>query len=170
MVNFGPLAAEIVSLVWDTPANFDSFRVFATFTAWYSSSGRQPNFVVLNRGRHLYSAGRPSRWASAHILVLFISVWCNKRAQTCNSTTHSSVSNAPSSWCLQTLHQIKKKSRKLLLHFICHTVQTKVKVIFWRPLVKWFALCYRSVVCLSCLSATLVYRGQAVRDQDAGQR
>jgi len=27
-----------------------------------SSSGRQPNFAALNRGRHLYSAGRPSRW------------------------------------------------------------------------------------------------------------
>ena len=24
---------------------------------------------MLNRGRHLYSAGRPSRWALAHILV-----------------------------------------------------------------------------------------------------
>ena len=24
------------------------------------------------RGRHLYSAGRPSRWASAHILVIII--------------------------------------------------------------------------------------------------
>jgi len=32
-----------------------------------SSSGRQPNFAALNRGRHLYSAGRPSRWALAHI-------------------------------------------------------------------------------------------------------
>ena len=39
-------------------------------TAPHSSSGRQPNFAALNRGRHLYSAGRPSRWASAHILVL----------------------------------------------------------------------------------------------------
>ena len=29
MVNFGPLAAEIVSLVWDTPANFNGFRVLA---------------------------------------------------------------------------------------------------------------------------------------------
>jgi len=28
------------------------------------------------RGRHLYSAGRPSRWASAHILVLFIFCKC----------------------------------------------------------------------------------------------
>ena len=29
MVNFGPLAAEIVSLVWGTPANFDGFRFLA---------------------------------------------------------------------------------------------------------------------------------------------
>ena len=27
MVNFGPLAAEIVSLAWGTPANFKGFRV-----------------------------------------------------------------------------------------------------------------------------------------------
>jgi len=29
MVNFGPLAAEIVSLVWGTPGNFYGFRVLA---------------------------------------------------------------------------------------------------------------------------------------------
>jgi len=29
MVNFGPLAAEIISLVWGTPANFYGFRVLA---------------------------------------------------------------------------------------------------------------------------------------------
>jgi len=29
MVNFGPLAAEIASLVWGTPANFNWFRVLA---------------------------------------------------------------------------------------------------------------------------------------------
>jgi len=28
-VNFGPLAAEIVSLVWGTPDNFNGFRVLA---------------------------------------------------------------------------------------------------------------------------------------------
>jgi len=39
-------------------------------TARHSSSERQPNFAVLNRRRYLYSAGRPSRWALAHILVL----------------------------------------------------------------------------------------------------
>jgi len=30
MVNFGPQAAEIVSLVWGTPANFNWFCVLAT--------------------------------------------------------------------------------------------------------------------------------------------
>jgi len=29
MVNFGPLATEIVSLVWGTPRNFNGFRVLA---------------------------------------------------------------------------------------------------------------------------------------------
>ena len=125
MVNFGPLAAEIVSLVWGHSSKFQrllrlafvtaamlltggqpyfarclavscaatlhiyfwgllppdrilpvakftlrpslAFSYIATVTAWHSSSGRQPNFAALNRGRHLYSAGRPSGWALAHI-------------------------------------------------------------------------------------------------------
>jgi len=130
MVNFGPLAAEIGSLVWGTPANFNGFRILASLlqrrrsteanqtvhdvwpspvlvryyihfrvllphngilpgakftlrpslvisyigsvSARHSSSGRQPNFAAFSRGRHLYSAGRPSRWASTHILVLLL--------------------------------------------------------------------------------------------------
>jgi len=67
-VNFGLLAAEIDPVVWGTPANFNGFRV-GSVTAWQSSSERQPNFAALNRGRHLCSAGRPSGWALAHILV-----------------------------------------------------------------------------------------------------
>jgi len=39
-------------------------------TAQQSSSGRQPNFGALNRGRHLCSTGRPSRWALAQSLVI----------------------------------------------------------------------------------------------------
>jgi len=35
-------------------------------------SERQPNFAALNRGRHLCSAGRPSRWALAHISSLVL--------------------------------------------------------------------------------------------------
>ena len=127
MANFGPVAAEIVSLVWGAPANFNGFRVLASLlqrrrsteanrtlhdvwpsparlhyvyifggccpitefcqvqnsvcvlqvlrspigsvTARHSTSRRKPNFAALSTGRHLYSAGRPSRWALAHILV-----------------------------------------------------------------------------------------------------
>jgi len=46
-----------------------SLALFGSVTARHSSSVRQPNFAAMNRGRHLYSAGRPSRWSLAHILV-----------------------------------------------------------------------------------------------------
>jgi len=51
------------------PSKFQQLSRLGSVAARYSSSGRQPNFAVLNRGRHLYSAWRPSPWASAHILV-----------------------------------------------------------------------------------------------------
>jgi len=76
MVNFGLLTAEIGSGVWGTPANFNGFRVLAALLQGTQSladahySGRQPNFAALNKWRQLYSTGRPSRWALAHILVL----------------------------------------------------------------------------------------------------
>ena len=50
-------------------------QISTVFASWqrYCTAllycGRQPNFAALNRGRHLYSAGWPSRWALAHILV-----------------------------------------------------------------------------------------------------
>jgi len=78
MVNFGLLAAEIVSLVWGTPANFSGFHVLAALlhgTLVVSIS----QTAAFNRGRHLYSAGRPSCWALAHISSLFFilaACWC----------------------------------------------------------------------------------------------
>ena len=54
------------------PCKFQRLSRLGCVTARYSSSGRQPNFAVLNRGCHLYLTGRPSRWASAHILVLHV--------------------------------------------------------------------------------------------------
>ena len=68
MLNFGPLAAEILSLVWGTPGNFNVFRVLAALLHGTLVVGVSQT-AALNRGRHLYSAGRPSRWAFAHILV-----------------------------------------------------------------------------------------------------
>jgi len=48
---------------------FQRVSRLGSVTARHSSSGRQPNFAALNGGRHLSSAGRPSRWALIHILV-----------------------------------------------------------------------------------------------------
>jgi len=78
MVNFGRLMAEIGSGVWGTLTNFNGFCVLA---ALLHGIWRQPNFAVLNRGRHLCSAGRPSGWALAHIsffIILFCSVPCGR--------------------------------------------------------------------------------------------
>ena len=66
MVNLGPLAAEIVSLVWSTPGNFNGFRVLAALLHGTLVVGVSQT-AALNRGRHRYSAGRPSRWALTHI-------------------------------------------------------------------------------------------------------
>jgi len=49
-----------------------SFSYICCVTARQSSSARQPNVVTFSRRRHLYSAGWPSLWASAHILVRFV--------------------------------------------------------------------------------------------------
>jgi len=43
MVNFGLLTAEIRLGVWGTP---ERVSCLGSVTAWHSSSGRQPNFVV----------------------------------------------------------------------------------------------------------------------------
>jgi len=66
MVNFGPLAAEILSLVWGTPGNFNGFHVLAALLHGTLVVGVSQT-AALNTGRHLYSSGRPSRWAFAHI-------------------------------------------------------------------------------------------------------
>ena len=68
MANFGPLRAEIGSGFWGTPANFNGFRILAALLHGTLVVGVSQT-AALNRGRHLHSAGRPSRWALAHILV-----------------------------------------------------------------------------------------------------
>jgi len=59
MVNFSPLATEIISLVWGTPANFNGFRLLAVLL--------HSQTAALNRGHYLYLAEWPSHWALAHI-------------------------------------------------------------------------------------------------------
>ena len=78
MVNFGPLAAEIVSLVWGTPANFNGFRDLAELLHGTLVVGVSQT-AAFNRGRHLNSVGRPSRWALAHFSSLSLHL-CKKKA------------------------------------------------------------------------------------------
>jgi len=66
---------------WDLLASLGApLQILTGFASWQryctALSGRQPNFAALNRGRHMYSAGRPSRWALAHIIVMV--ALCNK--------------------------------------------------------------------------------------------
>jgi len=72
MVNFGPLAAEIVSLVWGTQGNLNGYHVLAALLHGTLVVGVSQT-AALNRGRHPYSAGRPSGWAFAHTSNLFYS-------------------------------------------------------------------------------------------------
>ena len=67
---------------WDLLASLGAPLQMSTgFASWHVtarhfSSGRQPNFAALNIERHLYSAGQPSRWLLAHILVyVYTSKW-----------------------------------------------------------------------------------------------
>jgi len=90
MVNFGLLAAEIVSLVWGTPANFNGFRVLATLLHGTLVVGVSQT-AAFNRGRRLYSVGRPSRWALAHISSGICIVPCSK---TCTCGFWNSVITA----------------------------------------------------------------------------
>jgi len=57
---------------WEGAFLGKGFSHLGSVTARQSSSGRQPNFAALNTRRHLCSAGRPSRWAFADILALFV--------------------------------------------------------------------------------------------------
>ena len=87
MANFGRLAAEILSLVWGTRANFNGFRV--------SASLLHSQTAALNRGRHLYSARRPSCWAPHWPTFLVLSSFflsspnfSRRRLDVCHTSTH----------------------------------------------------------------------------------
>ena len=73
MVNIRPLTAENDWRVWGTLSYFSGYRVLAALLHGSQVAGVSQT-AALNRGRHLCSAGRPSPWALAHILV---TMWYN---------------------------------------------------------------------------------------------
>jgi len=56
----------------------------SNFAAWYKEWNKLPNF---RRGRHLYLAGRPSRWASAVILVTIVVLFVCHNCSYCDFVT-----------------------------------------------------------------------------------
>ena len=65
-----PILATLVALLHGTPA------AGISQTLWRGT--RNGNIELSQRSRrHLYSAGRPSRWASAHILLVVVAL-CNR--------------------------------------------------------------------------------------------
>jgi len=54
MVNFGPLAAEIVSLFWGTPANFNGFGVLAALLHGILVVGVSQTFGVEQRAPPIF--------------------------------------------------------------------------------------------------------------------
>jgi len=106
------------------PCKFQRLSRLGSVTARHSSSGRQPNFAALNRGRHLHSAGRPSRWALARILVmnLFQQLWLQ---QICLF-----IKNCPQLWNLffftNFSHDLRPSSRHIVFNFFFHNEAPKV--------------------------------------------
>jgi len=105
---------------------FQRVSRLGSVTAWHSSSACQPNFAALNRGCHLYLAGRPSRWALAHISSL--KVICNGFWATVYKTVRPTLSDCcpvlsvTLVYCGQTVGWIKIKLDMLLGLGPGHTV------------------------------------------------
>jgi len=66
-----------------------------------------------------------------------------------------SYSNSSSVWVVGAVKMIVTNMSRLVRHTI-------IALVFGRPFVNWFALCYYTVVCPVCLFLTLVYCGQTV--------
>ena len=95
MVNFGLLTAEICWRAWGTPANFNGFRVLigsVRHTARHFSSGRQPHFAALNRGRHLFGRATITLGIGPHSSCFsFIETVCSAFDSLVSNCTTSAV-------------------------------------------------------------------------------
>jgi len=81
MVNFGPLAAEILSLVWGTPGNFNRFRVLAallhgTLVVGVSQTAalKKEGFTYIRQGGH-YVGHWPTFLVTSHLQYFFMTIY-----------------------------------------------------------------------------------------------
>jgi len=109
-----------------------------------SSGGRQPNFEALNRGRQLRSAGRPSGWALAHILVVCILL--------CVLYCCFGVINNNNGDCLEGK---REKLSILFCAILCQQLRTVQCAHTWTDLtVLWICFCLTGPISL-CLDSFL---------------
>jgi len=90
------------------PCKFQRVWRLRIVTPRHSSIGRQPNFAALNRGRRLYSAGRPSRCVLAHISSGFYITLLTSAKRLCNRGCLS-VSNLGKKNLRTDLHNIYRE-------------------------------------------------------------
>ena len=104
----------------------------------------QPNFAALNRGCHLCSAGRPSRWALAHISSFLlrncccqIAWWCQKFVHNFRNSQCSAVKILPSNpQCLEiapkkTLLMKSDAEKEYNTRFLCFSTTTTTRTVLW---------------------------------------
>jgi len=119
MVNFGPLAAEIVLLVWGTPANFNGFRVLVallhdtpvvgvsqTLRHWTEGAscirqgghhvGHWPTFLVV----HYFTNDEHLLFAKSSMTSSAVVEFCYRTFSydVCHMTAFQPVSEAQCSW------------------------------------------------------------------------
>jgi len=91
MMNFGLLAAEICWRVWGIRANFNWFCVLAALLYSTLVVGVSQTLRRWKQGVTLYTSGRPSRWALAHISSSIFFSWPDlnrRRLDVYNTSTH----------------------------------------------------------------------------------
>jgi len=91
----------IIAALWNRAGHYIFMLWFLSiFYLFFSSanlSGRRldvyhthgGHFAALNRGRHLYSAERPSRWALTHILLISILYTASVYHSSCTAALHN---------------------------------------------------------------------------------
>jgi len=101
------------------PCKFQRLSRLGGVTVQHSSSGRQPNFAALNRGRHLYLARPPSRWTLAHILVYDDMRKEKIYFSTCGLLT---IARRQQRQWETTYRHVKRKSRNHLVELYAHSI------------------------------------------------
>ena len=78
--------------------------------------------AALNTGRHLYSAGRPSRWASAHIVVIAYKCLCELAIERPPQITVKQIFTGPKQFQEMILywHRLLGYGLRAFIHCCCH--------------------------------------------------